>query len=106
MQGEKKNTFLEPAYGLGIFSRILSRSATQTIDAYEIVNNKHLGTKLNGFTNLYTLFLLKSIAQLQLGGRLAIIPLKTHLFLPKPQPLPVYWTGGLGSMPASSIVTS
>ena len=35
--------------------------------------NNHLGTKLNGFTNLYTLFLLKSIAQLQDGGRLAYI---------------------------------
>ena len=35
--------------------------------------NSHLGTRLNGFTNLYTLFLLKSIAQLQEGGRLAYI---------------------------------
>ena len=37
-----------------------------------IVNNK-LHTNLNGFTNIYTLFLLKSIAQLNAGGRLAYI---------------------------------
>lgn len=35
--------------------------------------NSHLGTKLNGFTNIYTLFLLKSISQLKEGGRLAYI---------------------------------
>ncbi len=35
--------------------------------------NNHLGTRLNGFTNLYTLFLLKSISQLKEGGRLAYI---------------------------------
>ena len=35
--------------------------------------NGHLGTNLNGFTNIYTLFLLKSIAQLNEGGRLAYI---------------------------------
>ncbi len=35
--------------------------------------NAHLGTKLNGFTNIYTLFLLKSIAQLKHGGRLAYV---------------------------------
>lgn len=35
--------------------------------------NSHLGTNLNGFTNIYTLFLLKSIAQLNEGGRLAYI---------------------------------
>lgn len=32
-----------------------------------------LGLKLNGFTNLYTLFLLKSAYQLNLGGRAAYI---------------------------------
>lgn len=37
-----------------------------------IVNN-HLNTRLNGFTNIYTLFLLKSIAQLNESGRLAYI---------------------------------
>ena len=37
-----------------------------------IVNNR-LHTRLNGFTNIYTLFLLKSIAQLNKGGRLAYI---------------------------------
>ena len=127
LQGKQKTRALEPAYGLGIFSRILSQNSTLPIDAYEIdgqifaravatrpngVNlrnedyfacdwnskydaivcnppylkfhdydnatyildvNSHLGTKLNGFTNLYTLFLLKSIAQLQEGGRLAYI---------------------------------
>ena len=127
LQGKQKTHVLEPAYGLGIFSRILARKTTLPVDAYEIdghifssaviarpngVNlrnedyfasdwnakydaiicnppflkfhdydnatyipdvNSHLGTKLNGFTNLYTLFLLKSIAQLQEGGRLAYI---------------------------------
>ncbi len=127
LQGKQKTRVLEPAYGLGIFSRILAQNATLPVDAYEIdgqiyasavtarpngVNlrnedyfasdwnakydaivcnppylkfhdydnatyipdvNSHLGTKLNGFTNLYTLFLLKSIAQLQEGGRLAYI---------------------------------
>lgn len=127
LQGKQKTRVLEPAYGLGIFSRILAQNSTLPIDAYEIdvqifasavtarpngVNlrnedyfacdwntkydaivcnppylkfhdydnatyipdvNSHLGTRLNGFTNLYTLFLLKSIAQLQEGGRLAYI---------------------------------
>ena len=127
LQGKPKSRVLEPAYGLGIFSRVLTRNLSLPIDAYEIddliyksavpacptgVNlrnedyfmcdwkakydaivcnppylkfhdydnatyipdvNCHLGTKLNGFTNLYTLFLLKSIAQLQEGGRLAYI---------------------------------
>lgn len=127
LQGKQKSHVLEPAYGLGIFSRVLARNSTLPVDAYEIdgqifasaisarpdgVNlcnedyftsdwnarydaivcnppylkfhdydnatyipdvNSHLGTKLNGFTNLYTLFLLKSIAQLQEGGRLAYI---------------------------------
>ncbi|MBQ0074429.1 MAG: N-6 DNA methylase [Prevotella sp.] len=127
LQGNQKTRVLEPAYGLGIFSRVLAQNTTLPVDAYEIdgrifasaiaarpngVNllnedyftcdwntkydaivcnppylkfhdydnatyipdvNSHLGTKLNGFTNLYTLFLLKSIAQLQEGGRLAYI---------------------------------
>ena len=34
---------------------------------------KKLGLKLNGFTNLYTLFLLKSTCQLNVGGRAAYI---------------------------------
>ncbi len=37
-----------------------------------IVNNK-LHTHLNGFTNIYTLFLLKSISQMKKGGRMAYI---------------------------------
>ncbi len=127
MHGNQNAKILEPAYGLGVFSRILAQSTTQPIDAYEIdskifsvaaselpngVNlwnedyfksewetkydaivcnppylkfhdydndlyipdvNSHLGIKLNGFTNLYTLFLLRSIAQLRAGGRLAYI---------------------------------
>ncbi len=127
LQGKPKTRVLEPAYGLGIFSRVLAQNSALPVDAYEIdgrifasavssrpngVNlwnedyfssdwnakydaiicnppylkfhdydnatylpdvNSHLGTKLNGFTNLYTLFLLKSIAQLQEGGRLAYI---------------------------------
>lgn len=127
LQGKQKTRVLEPAYGLGIFSRVLARETSLPIDAYEIdgriyssavksrpngVNlknedyfacdwnakydaivcnppylkfhdydnatyipdvNSHLGIKLNGFTNLYSLFLLKSIAQLQEGGRLAYI---------------------------------
>lgn len=40
---------------------------------YIPIVNKKLRTKLNGFTNIYTLFLLKSIAQLREGGRLAYI---------------------------------
>lgn len=127
LQGKQKTRVLEPAYGLGIFSRVLAQNSALPVDAYEIderifasavpacpngVNlwnedylksdwnakydvilcnppylkfhdygnatyipdvNSHLGTQLNGFTNLYTLFLLKSIAQLQEGGRLAYI---------------------------------
>lgn len=127
IQGKRKTRVLEPAYGLGIFSRVLMQFEELPVDAYEIdplifsvassarpssVNlwnkdyfesdwnckydaivcnppylkfhdydnatyitdvNDHLGIKLNGFTNLYTLFLLKSIAQLQEGGRLAYI---------------------------------
>ena len=127
LQDKQKIRILEPAYGLGIFSRVLALNSTLSVDAYEIddhifstavtvcpngVNlrnedyftsdwnakydaiicnppylkfhdydnanyildvNNHLGTKLNGFTNLYALFLLKSLAQLQEGGRLAYI---------------------------------
>ena len=127
LRGKQKTRVLEPAYGLGVFSRALVKNANIPIDAYEIdehifenaksdsikgVNlfnkdyftsdwnskydailcnppylkfhnydnltyisdvNSHLGIKLNGFTNLYTLFLLKSIAQLQDDGRLAYI---------------------------------
>ena len=40
---------------------------------YIPIVNKKLHTKLNGFTNIYTLFLLKSISQLKEGGRLAYI---------------------------------
>ncbi|MBR4157073.1 MAG: SAM-dependent DNA methyltransferase [Bacteroidales bacterium] len=121
------SSILEPAYGLGIFSRTIRTSCDVKIDAYEtddiilshatnyipkqvninyadyldsdweqkydaiICNppylkfhdynnskyilsvNNHLNTKLNGFTNIYTLFLLKSISQLNNGGRLAYI---------------------------------
>lgn len=127
LQGKQKTHVLEPAYGLGVFSRLLLQNSALPVDAYEIderifhyaVSNRpnnvnlwnedyiksdwnakydaivcnppylkfhdydntiyipevncHLGTKLNGFTNLYALFLLKSIAQLQEGGRLAYI---------------------------------
>ena len=127
IQGKRKTRVLEPAYGLGIFSRVLTQFEKLPIDAYEIdplifdnassvcpsgvklLNkdyfesdwnckydaivcnppylkfhdydnakyitdvNDHLGIKLNGFTNMYTLFLLKSIAQLKEGGRLAYI---------------------------------
>ncbi len=127
---ENLKTVLEPAFGLGIFSRvILSQSkeikikgfevdekifenAKQYFDDFENVNlllqdymyndwkNKYDGIicnppyfkfhdydnknilkeietnlkcKLNGFTNLYTLFLLKSIHQLSKNGRCAYI---------------------------------
>lgn len=40
---------------------------------YVPIVNKRLHTRLSGFTNIYTLFLLKSIAQLNKGGRLAYI---------------------------------
>ena len=127
MKGKQNKHVLEPAYGLGVFSRLLKDYGDLSIDAYELdplifrnassscpsrVNlwnkdyfssdwnckydaiicnppylkfhdydnskyiadvNRHLGTKLNGFTNLYTLFLLKSLAQLEEGGRLAYI---------------------------------
>lgn len=124
-------TVLEPAFGLGIFSRTLIRNNPRLeIKGFEIDpiilsvakshfennnnnislelkdfmfhdwNNKydgiicnppyfkfhdydnkkilqeveeHLNIKLNGFTNLYTLFLLKSIFQLKKGGRAAFI---------------------------------
>ncbi|MBO5848267.1 MAG: N-6 DNA methylase [Bacteroidales bacterium] len=123
----KINSILEPAYGLGIFSRTISSQCNAIINAYEIDDvilsyvqdclppkvcihnfdylesdwehkydgiicnppylkfhdynnskyisqiNNHLNVKLNGFTNIYTLFLLKSISQLNFGGRLAYI---------------------------------
>lgn len=122
---------LEPAFGLGIFSRvILGLNANVHVDGYDIdhvifqfatqnfkssadkitlknenyltsawdrkydgiicnppylkfhdydnaslvpLANDKLGTHLNGFTNIYSLFLLKSISQLKEGGRLAYI---------------------------------
>lgn len=122
---------LEPAYGLGVFSRSLSKynkdlcvkgyDIDKTIIQYAQLNaseipcpislendnyltstwdskydgiicnppylkfhdydnttlvslvNSKLHTQLNGFTNIYTLFLLKSIFQLKEGGRLAYI---------------------------------
>lgn len=123
-------TVLEPAFGLGIFSRTLLKKkenlkikgfdidetifndASDYFKAYKNVslnledymyngwndkydgiicnppylkfhdyNNKeilkevenNLNNKFNGFTNLYTLFLLKSIFQLKKGGRIAYI---------------------------------
>ena len=129
--GNKKlNTVLEPAFGLGVFSRaILNQNENVEIKGFEIDNaifenakqyfkdaenvnihlqdymyndwkNKYDGIicnppyfkfhdydnknilkeietnlkcKLNGFTNLYTLFLLKSIHQLSPNGRCAYI---------------------------------
>jgi adenine-specific DNA-methyltransferase len=124
------NTLLEPAFGLGVFSRaILSQKKNITIKGFEVDQNifdkakthfekyenvsivlqdymyndwenrydgiicnppyfkfhdydnknilKEIKTKLNcelnGFTNLYTLFLLKSIYQLSSNGRAAFI---------------------------------
>ena len=127
----EKENILEPAFGLGIFSRSLSKhhpllkingyEIDKTIMQYAIHNiselrckvslknenyltstwddkyggiicnppyfkfhdydnstlipiiNKKLGTKLSGFTNIYPLFLLKSIYQLKEGGKLAYI---------------------------------
>lgn len=123
-------TILEPAFGLGIFSRVLLSKKSNLlikgfdidekifIESKKIFNNNsnvdlhledyifndwgnkydgvicnppyfkfhdydnkgmlyeienRLGIKLNGFTNLYTLFLLKSIYQLNQNGRLAYI---------------------------------
>jgi adenine-specific DNA-methyltransferase len=127
---QKLKTVLEPAFGLGIFTRtLLSKKSNLSIKGFDIDdtilseakdifsdtpsfdllledymfndwNNKYDGIicnppyfkfhdydnktvlneienrlkiKLNGFTNLYTLFLLKSIYQLNLNGRLAYI---------------------------------
>ncbi|SFU14028.1 adenine-specific DNA-methyltransferase [Algoriphagus locisalis] len=127
---QRLNTVLEPAFGLGVFSRaLLSKKSDLFIKGFDIdekifaegkeifsetpnVNlhledymfndwdNKYDGVicnppyfkfhdydnktilneienrlkiKLNGFTNLYTLFLLKSIYQLNSNGRLAYI---------------------------------
>ena len=132
MSGHDGHTeILEPAFGLGVFSRALYRINSDTvITGYDIdetifhyaqanfsasdcclhlrnedylgtswnefydgiicnppylkfhdydngkyipIINEKLHTKLNGFTNIYTLFLLKSISQLKEGGRLAYI---------------------------------
>lgn len=127
VQGRKKFNMLEPAYGLGIFSRIMSQNHKFEVDAYEIdehilkfvksskqlninlINddylqsnwsnqydvilcnppylkfhdynnsklipliNDNLGTNLNGFSNIYTLFILKSLSQLRQGGRMSYI---------------------------------
>ncbi|MFN0216087.1 MAG: Eco57I restriction-modification methylase domain-containing protein [Saprospiraceae bacterium] len=124
------NTVLEPAFGLGIFSRILlSKKSDLTIKCFEVDKTifsnaneiffdqqnvrihledymyndwdnkydgiicnppyfkfhdydnkailheveKRLKIKFNGFTNLYTLFLIKSINQLNFNGRIAYI---------------------------------
>jgi adenine-specific DNA-methyltransferase len=58
-------TVLEPAFGLGVFTRAL-------LNYKENIENR-ISCKLNGFTNLYTLFLLKSIYQLNVNGRAAYI---------------------------------
>lgn len=129
--GRKKADVLEPAFGLGAFSRSLFKQnpkvrvvgyeADATIYNYAAENvaqagsnvllynedylraswedkydgiicnppylkfhdydnaslvplvNEQLGIRLNGFTNLYTLFLLKSISQLRDEGRMAYI---------------------------------
>lgn len=131
LDGRKKVDVLEPAFGLGAFSRSLFKQnpkvkvvgyeADATIYNYAAENvaqagsdvllynedylraswedkydgiicnppylkfhdydnaslvplvNEQLGIRLNGFTNLYTLFLLKSISQLRDGGRMAYI---------------------------------
>lgn len=131
LDGRKKADVLEPAFGLGAFSRSLFKQnpkvrvvgyeADATIYNYAAENvaqagsdvllynedylraswedkydgiicnppylkfhdydnaslvplvNEQLGIRLNGFTNLYTLFLLKSISQLRDGGRMAYI---------------------------------
>ena len=36
LQGKQKTRVLEPAYGLGIFSRVLAQNSTLPVDAYEI----------------------------------------------------------------------
>ena len=36
LQGKQKTRALEPAYGLGIFSRVLAQKSNLPIDAYEI----------------------------------------------------------------------
>lgn len=131
LDGRKKMDVLEPAFGLGAFSRslfkqnpkvrVMGYEADETIYNYAAENvaqagsdvllynedylraswkdkydgiicnppylkfhdydnaslvplvNEQLGIRLNGFTNLYTLFLLKSISQLRDGGRMAYI---------------------------------
>lgn len=130
IKGRTLNEVLEPAFGLGIFSRlilnqgfnikvkgfdidpIIIEEARQLFDKYPNVSilkedflfndwesqydgvlcnppyfkfhnyenkkalneiQERLNIKLNGFTNIYTLFLLKSIYQLREGGRAAFI---------------------------------
>lgn len=132
MDGEAKRSVLEPAFGLGIFSRSILRITPEVnITAYDIdekiltaakdnlrnahignitltkqdyitspwedrydaiicnppyfkfhdynndelvpIVNKHLNSKLSLFTNIYPLFLMKSISQLNEGGRCAYI---------------------------------
>lgn len=129
LSNKNLNTVLEPAFGLGIFSRIILSKRNVSIKGFEIDKRiydtavkefygidsfelilrdymfndwenkydgiicnppyfkfhdydnkvilnefeKRLGYKFNGFTNLYTLFLLKSIHQLEDNGRLAYI---------------------------------
>lgn len=130
-KNEDKIEMLEPAFGLGIFTRsLLSFNEKIHVDGYDVDDvifqfaiqnfkaladkvslnkenyltsswtnlydgiicnppylkfhdydnaslvplvNEKLNTHLNGFTNIYTLFLLKSIAQLKEGGKLAYI---------------------------------
>lgn len=130
LRSDNLKTILEPAFGLGVFSRVLlAKKQDLSIRGFEIDNviageaSKHFGQcesvqlmlqdymyndwenqydgiicnppyfkfhdydnksviaemerklscKLNGFTNLYTLFLLKSIHQLKPNGRCAYI---------------------------------
>lgn len=128
---KKNKVILEPAFGLGVFSRsMLKMNSNINIEGYDIddeiigfakdnfaesnvnivlnnsnyllsswdkkfdgiicnppylkfhdydnskyvsILNKQLGIQLSGFTNLYALFLLKSISQMADGGRLAYI---------------------------------
>lgn len=131
LRGMKGSKVLEPAFGLGVFSRSMNRiNPSIHVDAYDVdgtifkiakenleeqnhnidlrnenymyaswekkydgiicnppylkfhdydnktyisLVNKWLDSQLNGFTNIYTLFLLKSIYQLNKDGRMAYI---------------------------------
>ena len=53
--------------------RLISNFTTTTTKQHLKKLKKKLGLKLNGFTNLYTLFLLKSVYQLNKNGRAAYI---------------------------------